>query len=553
MKLTEPIHLSVHGELDERIHRSIQHLNELNNAEMRMEFTNPNDFWHWGADYMGRWIGVMSLLGQYTRQDYGAAEVARELVVHYQRPDGSFGPYTDPHDFQEWFGMGRGLVGLLEYCQVHPDPLVHEGMLKMGDFYAGHYPDCAEVLYECYSNALEGMVKLAALTGSPLYLQVARRMAETSVVYQGIRYSNEIAPNGRRSPCAGQVHCQLSTARGLLDLYDFTGEGRYLQPVLDIHEYILKELLWASGGIGFYYFRPEENETCADADWLRLNLQLWSVTKETRFMDLAERILVNQLYFNQVDNGGFCYLRGLDNRAGAVFDACCSHHGPRALYEVLRYIYTIEDSSTWVNLFIPGQVSLNASKGIRRMSCVVTEEPGKMDVILSIEEAAQQPNTLFVRIPPWAAAYSLELNGAPLDLTVQSGYGSLNRTWSPGDTLTLRFDLQAAVLSGPTLGQHSFDPGAAAITYGSRLYCLNDSHNPHIRVHLARLKLPAGSDPAIEVLSPGRLAARGSTPEHKAEQLVFSPLSEVGGVPSGAGRIHTVRSPYYKVWIPVQP
>lgn len=552
MKLTEPSQISVYDELDERIHRSIQHLKELNNAEMRMEFINPNEFWHWGADYMGRWIGTMSLLGQYTGQDLGSAEVARELVVHFQRLDGSFGSYTAPHDFQEWFGMGRGLVGLLEYCQFHPDPLVYEGILKLGDYYAGHYPDCAAVLYECYSNALEGMVKLAGLTGSPLYLQTARRMAETSVVYQGIRYSKEIAPNGRRTPCAGQVHCQLSTARGLLDLFELTGEDRYLRPVLALHEYILNELLWASGGIAFYYFRPEENETCADADWLRLNLQLWRLTKEARYMDLAERILLNQLYFDQVDNGAFCYLRGLENRAGAVFDACCSHHGPRALYEVLRYIYTDEDSSTCANLFIPSQARFVSGQGIGGMSCRVSEEPGVMEVTFSIDVANRQLHTLRVRIPAWADGYRMELNGAPLHCGAQSAYVPINRTWSPGDTLTIRFDLQAQILRGPTLGQHSLGQGEAAITYGPRLYCLNDSHNPYVRVHLARLRIPAGSEPAITVLSPGRLAAEGSTPEDSHEKLIFSPLSEVGGAPSGAGRIHTVRSPYYKVWIPVQ-
>jgi DUF1680 family protein len=551
MNLTDPAHLSVYGELNERIQRSIQHLAELNNNEMRMELTTPDEFWHWGADYMGRWIGSMSLVARYTGQDYGALEVARELLT-YQNPDGSFGSYTDPHDFQEWFGMGRGLVGLLECYQVHPDPLILDGINKLGDYYSGHYPECAAILYECYSNALEGLVNLAALTGSPLYLEVAQRMADASVVYKGIRYSKEIMANGRRTPCAGQVHCQLSTARGLLDLFELTGEDRYLQAVLDIHEYILKESLWASGGIGFYYFRPEENETCADADWLRLNLQLWRVTNDKRHMDLAERILVNQLYFNQVDNGGFCYLRGLENRAGAVFDACCSHHGPRAFYEVLRYIYTTEDSSTWVNLFVPSQIKLDNEMGIGQMSCTVTEAPGKMEITLSIEEAAQQLHTLCIRIPTWAAGCRFELNGAPLDPTIRSGYASFNRTWVPGDSLMVSFDLQVAVLRGPTLGLHSLGSGEAALTYGPRLYCLNDSYNPDAQVHLAHIKIMAGSEPAIKILSQNRLAAMGGTPECEDEELVFTPLSEVGGVPSGAGRIHTVRSPYYKVWIPVQ-
>ncbi len=356
MRLSDPSKISLHDELDTRIRRSIRHLQELNNDEMRMEFTHPDEFWHWGADYMGRWVATMGLLSQYTRQDYGVAQVVGELI-QFQKADGSFGAYTDPHDFQEWFGMGRGLVGLLEYYQVNPDPQVLASAVKLGDYYVKHYPDTAECMYECYSNAMEGMVGLARLTGEARFLAFSRHMAETSVVFLGIRYSDEVAGNGRRTPCAGQVHCQLTTARGLLDLYELTAEESYLEPVIQMQKYITEELLWVTGGIGFYYFRPEENETCADADWLRLNLQLWRLTGEAQYMHLAERILLNQLYFNQTDNGGFCYLRGLQNRAGSVFDACCSHHGPRAFYEILKTIYTNDDAGLWINLFTAGEAN----------------------------------------------------------------------------------------------------------------------------------------------------------------------------------------------------
>jgi hypothetical protein len=80
MMLIEPSSLSLHDELDARIRRSIRHLIELNNPEMRMEFTHPDEFWHWGADYMGRWIGSMGLLSQYTGEDYGVKQVVEELI-----------------------------------------------------------------------------------------------------------------------------------------------------------------------------------------------------------------------------------------------------------------------------------------------------------------------------------------------------------------------------------------------------------------------------------------------------------------------------------------
>jgi hypothetical protein len=90
MNLAHPGQLTIMGEFHERIVRSIQHLHELNTDEMRREFTHPDDFWHWGADYMGRWISSMALLEQYTGADHGVQPVVRELL-DFQREDGSFG------------------------------------------------------------------------------------------------------------------------------------------------------------------------------------------------------------------------------------------------------------------------------------------------------------------------------------------------------------------------------------------------------------------------------------------------------------------------------
>jgi DUF1680 family protein len=493
----------------------------------------------------------MSLLGQYTGEDYGERGVVQELIA-FQESDGSFGPYTDPHDFQEWFGMSRGLVGLLEYYQVTRDTQALETAARLGDFYVDNYPDCDPCMYECYSTALEGLVFLYRYTSSAQYLETARRMAETSAVFAGIRFSQELAANGRRTPIAGQVHCQLSTARGLLELYELTNERRYLDPVLELHEYISKELLWVSGGIGFYYFRPEENETCADADWFRLNLQLWRLTGKANYMHLAERILLNQLFFNQMDNGGFCYLRGLQNRAGATFDACCSHHGPRALFDAIRYALTTELDSVWINLYLEAQARLDLDSGALQISTSTRFSPEWMHYTVQIQSGPEKAVTFKVRLPEWAEQARLTVNDQAIEPRLEQGYLSLEKEWRAGDRFELSFSLQVRALPGPVLGQHLLSQEEAAVFYGPWLFCINDAHNPSVRLHLVRLNWNENRSEAFKVLALDRLEAAGTTPDRPVERLVLSPLAAVGGTPSGSGRIHTVRSPYYKVWIPVE-
>ena len=69
MRLTDPAQLILSGEFAQRLRRAIEHLQALNQAEMRRELRLPDAQWHWGADYVGRWLGTMALLSTHTHQD----------------------------------------------------------------------------------------------------------------------------------------------------------------------------------------------------------------------------------------------------------------------------------------------------------------------------------------------------------------------------------------------------------------------------------------------------------------------------------------------------
>jgi rhamnogalacturonyl hydrolase YesR len=237
MILSDPAGITLKGEIGESLDKSLRHLQRLNTEEMWREFDAPDEIWHWGADYPGRWIATMGLLGRYTGKDYGVKGAADRLIG-YQQPDGSFGDYSAPFDYKEWFGMGRGLVGLLEYFQATDDTCALDAARRLGDYYVEHYPRYTPYMYECYSNALEGLVLLAKLTDDARYLDLAREMAETSMVYQRVWQSNTLSPQGRRAPCGGQVHCQLMAARGLLDLAEYTDDPKYVAAVLSLHHNI---------------------------------------------------------------------------------------------------------------------------------------------------------------------------------------------------------------------------------------------------------------------------------------------------------------------------
>jgi DUF1680 family protein len=550
VKLTDPAYLTVGGEFAERLDRSIAHLQALNAPEMRRELATPNAQWHWGADYMGRWLGSMALLGAHKHMDFDTAAVAAELIGH-QRPDGSFGTFGDGHDYQEWFGMGRGLVGLLDYYSVSGDRASLAAAQRLGGYYAGQYPVAAGFMRECYASGLEGLVKLAELTGDPRRLETARRVAEASPVFGREWFSTTLGERGRRAPCGGHVHCQLSTARGLLELHRLTGDPPYLEAVLALHDFITREALWLSGGVGFYFNRPEENEACADADWVRLNLDLWQLTGEPHYLDLAEHALVNQLYFAQVDSGAFCYLRGLQSRGGATFDVCCSHHGPRALWEVMRYLFTTEGRAVSVNLLLDGAGRLPVDGGALHVTTAVRYEAEAVCLRLALADPPPFAVALRVRVPSWAGRANVTVNGQLAEVSQRLGYVGVERFWRAGDQMEVRYPREVDIWRGQCLGQHSLSQDEVAVVYGPHVYCVSDRMNPAVRLHLLRVGWGDCQAGDFVALDAKRLEAWASDEAGRRVRLVLSPLADVGGAANGIGRSHPVSTSPFRVWLPL--
>jgi hypothetical protein len=110
----------------------------------------------------------------------------------------------------------------------------------------------------------------------------------------------------------------------------------------------------------------------------------------------------------------------------------------------------------------------------------------------------------------------------------------------------LRLPMKVRLVKGQRLGSHVVDPREVGVFYGPRLFCFVDTKNLNIVPPLVTLDLSQDIQPA----GPDRLTAWATTVTGERTQIILTPLANIGGRPNGIGRIHAVRTPFFKVWLP---
>lgn len=125
-----------------------------------------------------------------------------------------------------------------------------------------------------------------------------------------------------------QTHCTLSAARGMIRMYNVTGEDRYLDGAKDIYKLYVN-----GGGMTYTYHnlnwwqRPDTwTEPCAVVDSLILALELYKATGNEEHRTVAARIYHNGFATMQRDNGG----AGTDT---VVYPGGCDYLAMSNIYE----------------------------------------------------------------------------------------------------------------------------------------------------------------------------------------------------------------------------
>ena len=432
------------------------------------------------------------------------------------------------------------------------------------------------------------LVELYRETAEPRYLRLAETLVDrrgrgllTGGRYPSAYYQDRV-PVRAAETVEGHAVRALYLASGVTDVYLETGDEALLAALERQWHDMIGGKLYVTGGLGSRhsgesfgqpYELPNEVaycETCAAIGSVMWNWRMLLATGQARFADEIERALFNAFLSGMSLSGDrFFYvnpllIQGHEDVMGRTAPqrldwwrvACCPPNVMRTLASLAHYFASVDERGLQIHQY--GSAQINAA-GIS--VAMTSDYPWSGGVSLVVEDTPSEPWRLSLRIPGWAPAASVGVNGERSAVSaLPGGYVDLERAWRPGDRVELDLDLGPRLLAAHPWIESS--RGCVAIQRGPLVYCVEQiDHTPH---HLLDLEIdPRG--PLDSAWRPDLLdgvmtvTARGRATDNSTwNGRLYRRMDE--SIPASSTSVTLTAIPYYawanrgpnamRVWIP---
>jgi hypothetical protein len=404
-------------------------------------------WWDWPGDQIGRWLSVLHVAeGLGWTPAVANRKAVADVILPLQTIDGNFGKpgSLKLDDVRIPSGNAFALRGLMDaYADTH-DARFLESARRLGRYFEAIAPKWEKTaegkLHEFYGHCLDGLVALYEQGGDQWALDLAKRLAKNA---------------GRTQ----HTHHSLSLCRGLIDLARVTGDKEYLKKAENYLAWC-RDNQTVSGGLPEEMPKSEQDEGCGLADWVVVNLMMFQLTGDDRYVGDAEHMLVNHFFMNQFRTGGFGHRtfsqeivggkhwQGWGGKFGSENPGCCSLWGQWALGQVARFIVTQSAGTVSVNLYPSAEITL-PDHGVRLQ--ISSDFPRMTKVRIRVECEKPQKFTLALRTPEWASSLDVFADKVVLDdLDTASSARNprlrLSREWKGTTDVDIKFPAKVCVV-----------------------------------------------------------------------------------------------------------
>jgi DUF1680 family protein len=285
------------------------------------------------------------------------------------------------------------------------------------------------------------------MTGDEKYLTAAKRFSHKALL-EPMAAENDNLDNKH-------ANTQIPKVTGFQRIAELTNDKTYVEAANFFWETVTKHRSLAFGGNSRKEHFPsvkacsdfindvEGPESCNSYNMLKLTEDLFRSNPLAKYVDYYERTLYNHILSTQhPEHGGYVYFTPARPRHYRVYSApnqamwCCVGTGMENHGKYNQFIYTHQNDSLFVNLFIASELNWK-SKGIKIKQ--ETKFPYEEKTKLTITEGSSR-SIFMIRYPSWVknGALKVIVNGKTITYTVHpSTYIAIDRLWTKGDVVQI--------------------------------------------------------------------------------------------------------------------
>lgn len=397
----------------------------------------------------------------------------------------------------ELYCLGHLIQAGIAWYRANGDRRLLDVGTRMVEYLLKNFGLDKKPIFEGHPEIELSLIELYRTTGDHRYLDFAgyflngdlRNLAK--VRPQDLTYLFTIKPFTQRTQLEGHAVRAMYACSGATDFYLETGDQKYWQTLATLWA-DLNRKMYITGGVGSRaageafgdaYELPNRQaytESCAAIGNMFWNWRMLQATGDSKFMDIFERALYNGANSGLSLSGNlYCYRNPLELvgdpkdkiRNPWYTTTCCPPNLQRILGSLPGYFYSTSRDGLWVHLYDNNTLKWKLEDGTPIEVVQSTRHPWEGKVELTISPALTKEFTLHLRRPAWSQNTDVEVNGTKLPSPeIEKGYLEIHRNWSPGDRVTVTFDMTPrAMVSNPLVRD---DVGRVAIMRGPLLYCM---------------------------------------------------------------------------------
>ena len=352
-----------------------------------------------------------------------------------------------------------GLYGVYTKCDL---PLAKKIIIGMADWFGHSVLDKlteeeTQRLLICEHGSLsESFAYVYELTGNIKYLTWAERLND----YRMLTPASE----GKDILNGWHANCQIQKFTGFEYVYRYTNDKKYADAAQFFWNTVVADHTWIMGGnsTGEHFFHKSEYEerlqrnggpeACNSVNMLRLTEALYQDFPKPEMIDYYERVLINHLLgAYEPESGMISYMIKLQPGGIKTHSSkynsfwCCTGTGLESPAKFQKMIYTRDESSIYVNLFIPSELNWKEGGIAMRQT---TKIPDEETTTLELKLPEPKAFSLKIRHPHWVkkGALKITVNGKKVTaLSAPSQFVELKRYWKDGDKIVVHLPMQLSV------------------------------------------------------------------------------------------------------------